>query len=131
MTAPLLFSVVTPCLNSRAHIECTIRSVLDRAYRALDHIVADGGSTDGSLEYGGDGVVCDYIPHLGYLTMDWEGGSFSVLSRPLRLNERRMGNPAMRGKLPTCCAELHLQVMRGISISPFAVCGWRGFACIF
>jgi len=46
------FSVITPCFNSVRWIELCVRSVR-HAYRGLayEHIVCDGGSTDGTVEY--------------------------------------------------------------------------------
>lgn len=43
-------SVVTACLNSAGTIEETIASVAAQGYPRVEHIVVDGGSTDGTLE---------------------------------------------------------------------------------
>ena len=45
-------SIVTPCFNSIRWIELCVRSVRHALQgRASEHIVCDGGSTDGTLEY--------------------------------------------------------------------------------
>ena len=43
-------SVITPCLNAASTIEETLASVRDQRYPRLEHIVVDGGSTDGTFE---------------------------------------------------------------------------------
>jgi glycosyltransferase involved in cell wall biosynthesis len=43
-------SVLTPCLNGARHVGEAIDSVLLQRYCSAEHIVADGASTDGTLE---------------------------------------------------------------------------------
>ena len=43
-------SVITPCLNSRRYIAAAIESVLEQGCANSEHIVIDGGSTDGTLD---------------------------------------------------------------------------------
>jgi glycosyltransferase involved in cell wall biosynthesis len=45
-----LISIVTPSLNQGAYIEENIKSVLEQKYPHFEHIVIDGGSTDGTID---------------------------------------------------------------------------------
>lgn len=55
---PLRLSIVTPCLNRAATIGAAIDSVLAQGHPSFEHIIVDGGSTDGTAE-----ILARY-PHL-------------------------------------------------------------------
>ncbi len=50
MPSPVKISIVTPSLNSIHTIRETLESVASQDYPFIEHIVVDGGSTDGTLE---------------------------------------------------------------------------------
>jgi len=43
-------TVITPCLNAAATLPATLESVRAQRFPGLEHIVVDGGSTDGTVE---------------------------------------------------------------------------------
>ena len=57
MNQPLI-SIITPCLNRAAFIREAVESVLAQNYPNFEHIVMDGGSTDGTLD------ILRAYPHL-------------------------------------------------------------------
>src|SRR5947208_15314600 len=55
-------SVVTPTFNGIATLRETIESVLAQDYKNWEHIVIDGGSTDGTLD------LLRHYPHLQWVS---------------------------------------------------------------
>ena len=49
-SAPPAVSVITVVRNGAATIGATVESVLAQSHRPLEHLIVDGGSTDGTLE---------------------------------------------------------------------------------
>jgi glycosyltransferase involved in cell wall biosynthesis len=43
-------TIITPCLNAAATLPATIASIRAQYYPGLEHVVVDGGSTDGTVE---------------------------------------------------------------------------------
>jgi glycosyltransferase involved in cell wall biosynthesis len=60
--APLI-SIVTPSFNQRIFLQATMQSVLEQRYPALEYIVQDGGSSDGTVS-----LLERYAPQLEH----WE-----------------------------------------------------------
>lgn len=77
-TAQPLFSIVTPCMNRASNIGCAIESVLAQNWPSFEHIVVDGGSTDGTLE-----VLARY-PHLRVIS-EPDRNLYDAINKGLRL----------------------------------------------
>jgi glycosyltransferase involved in cell wall biosynthesis len=73
-------TVLTPSYNQAAYIEETLLSVLNQHYPALEYIVLDGVSSDGSIE-----ILKRYEPRLAKLIIGQDGGQTAALNQGLRL----------------------------------------------
>lgn len=62
-------SIITPSFNSAKFVEDSIQSVLNQNYTNFEHIIIDGGSTDGTIE------ILKKYPHLKWLSERDEGQS--------------------------------------------------------
>lgn len=77
MSSPL-FSIITPCLNRAKFIAQAVESVLAQNEHDFEHIILDGGSTDGTLE------VLKQYPHLQVHSAP-DRGMYDALNRGLGL----------------------------------------------
>jgi len=74
----LSLSIVTPSFNQGRFLEQTIRSVLDGIVAPDEYIVADGGSTDGSVE-----TLERVGPRLTRWWSEPDGGQYDAVDRAL------------------------------------------------
>lgn len=75
--APMI-SIVTPCLNRADLIGEAIESVVGQDYPNVEHIIVDGGSTDGTLD-----VLARY-PHLRVVSRA-DRGLYDAVNNAIRL----------------------------------------------
>lgn len=71
-------SIVTPCLNRAGMIADAVESVLAQGFERFEHIVIDGGSTDGTLD------VLRRYPHLRVVS-EPDKGIYDGLNKGLAL----------------------------------------------
>lgn len=69
-------TIVTPSLNQGRYLEAAIRSVLRQGYPNVEYIIADGGSTDGSVD-----IIRHYSPLLAGWTSQPDGGPAEAINR--------------------------------------------------
>lgn len=77
--APLI-SIVTVVYNGAATLERAIRSVLQQTYPHIEHLIIDGGSTDGTLE-----LIQRYDGKLAYWVSEPDGGIFDAMNKGVAL----------------------------------------------
>lgn len=74
----LVISIITPCLNRVGFIAEAVESVQQQNYTAWEHIIMDGGSTDGTLE-----LLARY-PHVRVFSQP-DKGLYDALNKGLHL----------------------------------------------
>jgi glycosyltransferase involved in cell wall biosynthesis len=72
----LRISLVTPSFNQAEFLPKTLSSVHRQGYQELEHIVVDGGSTDGSVR-----VVEEYAGRLAYWVSEPDKGQADALNK--------------------------------------------------
>src|SRR5208282_2228885 len=72
-SAPLKVSIVTPSFNQAPFITRTIESVLSQDWKALDYIVCDGDSTDGT-----QAILTKYSGRIAWVSAKDDGQADAV-----------------------------------------------------
>lgn len=74
-------SIVTTCYNRAGSIANAIKSVMSQTYADIEHIIIDGGSTDGSVE----AIKACGSTRITHLISERDKGCYNALNKGLRL----------------------------------------------
>jgi glycosyltransferase involved in cell wall biosynthesis len=73
-------SIITVCRNSAATIRETLESVASQSHRKLEHIIIDGGSTDGTLA-----IINEWKKYPVRLISEQDKGIYDAMNKGIRL----------------------------------------------
>lgn len=71
-----VMTVVTVVRNGEHYLEKTIQSVIDQTYDAVELIIIDGGSTDGTLD-----IIRRYDPQIEYWSSEPDKGIYDAMNK--------------------------------------------------
>ncbi|MDR0538430.1 MAG: glycosyltransferase [Tannerellaceae bacterium] len=75
-STPPTFSIITVTRNASPYIERTILSVLAQSYPAIEYIIIDGASTDGTTD-----VIKTYESGITYWTSEPDAGIYHAMNK--------------------------------------------------
>ncbi len=73
-------TVITVSFNSVKKIESTIQSVLNQTYPAIEYIIVDGGSTDGTVD-----IIKKYERQLSYWISEPDMGVYDAMNKGITI----------------------------------------------
>ena len=73
-------SIITAVYNSEKTIEDCAQSIIAQTHPEIEHIVIDGGSTDGTLE-----ILEKYKEHFAYLVSEKDKGFYDAINKGLKV----------------------------------------------
>ncbi|MCB0515619.1 MAG: glycosyltransferase family 2 protein [Chitinophagales bacterium] len=73
-----LISIITVCYNAEKNIECTLQSVAEQQYAAIEYIVIDGASTDNTLQ-----IIAKYRTNIHTLVSEQDRGIYHAMNKGL------------------------------------------------
>jgi len=79
MNVPPRITVITPSFNQARFLERTICSALDQAYDALEYVIVDAGSCDGSID-----IIRRYEHDLAWWVSEADAGPAAAINRALQ-----------------------------------------------
>lgn len=75
-----LVSIVTVVYNGAAHVEQSIKSVLEQTYTNIEYIIVDGASTDGTLD-----IIKKYESKIHTFISEKDTGIYNAMNKGLKL----------------------------------------------
>ena len=75
-----LVSVITVVFNGAATLEHNIQSIIGQGYDNVEHIVIDGGSTDGTVD-----ILRRYDDHIDYWISEKDAGIYDAMNKGIAL----------------------------------------------
>ncbi len=76
----LRVSIITVVYNGRDHIESAIQSVVSQTYKNIEHIIVDGGSTDGTQD-----VIKEYGDKIAKFVSEKDNGLYDAMNKGIKL----------------------------------------------
>lgn len=74
-----IVSIITVVFNNVEYIERAIKSVLSQRYPLIEHIIIDGGSSDGSVD-----IINRYQDKLYYFVSEQDNGIYDALNKGIK-----------------------------------------------
>jgi len=72
-------SIITACYNSASTIRDTLKTIEMQTHKDIEHIVIDGGSTDGTLE-----ILNEYRENIAYLVSEPDEGLYEAMNKGIK-----------------------------------------------
>ena len=74
-----LFSIITPTFNCKEDLELTLESLHQQTFKDFEHIIIDGGSTDGTLE-----VIEANDKNVKYWVSEKDNGLYDAMNKGIK-----------------------------------------------
>jgi glycosyltransferase involved in cell wall biosynthesis len=82
-----LITIITAVFNGVGNIEETILSVINQTYNNLEHIIIDGGSTDGTVD-----IIKKYTKQIKYWVSELDEGIYDAYNKAIMVSSGEFVN---------------------------------------